>query len=45
MRMGETVKKKINDSFKSKRRHTHNALEDAIEQAELFNNLLKYNES
>jgi DNA polymerase III epsilon subunit-like protein len=41
----ETIKKKIKDVFKSKRKHTHNALEDAIEQAELFYNLLKYNES
>ena len=41
----ETTKKKIKDSFKSKREHTHNALADAIEQAELFYNVLRYNES
>ncbi|MBI4095655.1 MAG: 3'-5' exoribonuclease [DPANN group archaeon] len=35
----ETSKSRIPDFLKSNKRHTHNALDDAIEQAELFNNI------
>lgn len=38
-------KKYIYSRFKPNRRHTHNALDDALEQAELFENLLKFNEN
>lgn len=37
---GETVKRKINNEFPSKTKHTHNALDDAIEQAEIFEKML-----
>ena len=37
---GETVKKKIDMQFKSARKHTHNALDDAIEQAEIFEKMI-----
>jgi len=40
----DTTKKRIKPMFKSKRKHTHNALDDALEQAELFKNLLEFNE-
>ena len=39
----ETIKKKIKINFPSKTKHTHNALEDAIEQAELSEEILKFN--
>ena len=38
---GETTKRKLDQRFKSKRKHTHNALDDAIEQAEIFEKMLK----
>ena len=41
-RWSQTVKGKIPARFKSKLPHTHNALQDAQEQAGLFANLLKY---
>jgi len=37
----ETIKKKVRSEFPSKRKHTHNALDDAIEQAEIFEKMLK----
>ena len=37
----DTPKKKIRSEFPSKRKHTHNALDDAIEQAEIFEKMLK----
>jgi DNA polymerase III epsilon subunit-like protein len=33
---GETAKRRIDQKFKSSKPHTHNALDDAIEQAEMF---------
>lgn len=36
----ETVKKKVRLLYPSKTIHTHNALDDAIEQAEIFENIL-----
>lgn len=41
----ETIKKKIKLNFPSKAKHTHNALEDAVEQAELFEKMLKFNQN
>ena len=41
----ETIKKKISLNFPSKTKHTHNALKDAIEQAELFEEILKFNQN
>lgn len=38
-------KKFMDERLKPKRKHTHNALDDAIEQAELFENFLKFNEN
>lgn len=38
---GETTKKKLDPNFKSSRKHTHNALDDSIEQAEIFEKILK----
>ena len=38
---GETTKKKMKMEFRSQKEHTHNALDDAIEQAEIFEKLLK----
>lgn len=38
---GETVKRKIRSDFPSKTKHTHNALDDAIEQAEIFEKMVK----
>lgn len=37
----ETAKRKMNKKFLSARKHTHNALDDAMEQAELMEKLLK----
>lgn len=37
----ETIKKQIRVQFPSKHAHTHNALDDAIEQAEIFEKMLK----
>lgn len=39
----ETTKKKVKLNFPTKTKHTHNALQDAIEQAELFEKMLKFN--
>lgn len=42
----ETTKKRIkgaNPYFKTQHPHTHNALDDAVEQAELFRKMLAYN--
>ncbi len=39
---GETTKKKMDPKVKSTKAHTHNALDDAREQAEIFEKLLKY---
>src|SRR3989338_3008189 len=36
VRWNETVKKNIRLHYPSKTRHTHNALDDAVEQAEIF---------
>lgn len=38
----ETTKKKLLPAFKPTKRHTHNALDDAIEQAEIFEQMLTY---
>ncbi len=38
---GDTVKRKIRSDFPSKTEHTHNALDDAIEQAEIFEKMVK----
>ncbi len=38
---GDTVKKKISILYPSKTTHTHNALDDAKEQAEIFEQMLK----
>ncbi|MBI3760784.1 MAG: 3'-5' exonuclease [Chloroflexi bacterium] len=37
---GDTTKGRLHKRFKSKRRHTHNACDDAIEQAEVFEKML-----
>ena len=37
---GKTTKKKFDKKYLSNKPHTHNAMEDAIEQAEIFNKLL-----
>ena len=37
----ETVKKKVRTFYPSKTAHTHNALDDAIEQAEIFEKMQK----
>ncbi len=39
---GETTKRKMDPKFHSTKKHTHNALDDAIEQAEIFEKLLKH---
>ena len=39
---GETAKKRMDKRFRSERKHTHNALDDAIEQAEIFRKILDY---
>lgn len=36
----ETIKKKVRSNFPSRGKHTHNALDDAIEQAEIFEKML-----
>lgn len=38
----ETVKKKVRLLYTSKTRHTHNALDDAIEQAEIFKKMCRF---
>ena len=38
----DTIKKEITKRFPSIHKHTHNALEDAIEQAEIFEQMLKF---
>ncbi len=38
----ETAKKRIDAKFMGQRKHTHNALDDAIEQAEIFEKMLTY---
>ena len=38
-RWADTARKKMEKRFRSKRRHTHNALDDALEQAEIFQKL------
>lgn len=40
---GETTKKHVRALYPSTTAHTHNALDDAIEQAEIFEKLLKEN--
>jgi len=39
---GETTKKRVATCFTPSHKHTHNALDDAIEQAEIFEKLLKF---
>lgn len=39
---GDTSKKKFDRRFLSDKKHTHNALDDAIEQAEIFEKLLDH---
>lgn len=39
---GDTVKKKVRKHFQPKQKHTHNALDDAREQAEIFEQMLAY---
>lgn len=41
VKWGETTKKNVKKFFPSTQRHTHNALEDAIEQAEIFKKMLE----
>jgi len=38
---GETTKKRVRSFFPSTQKHTHNALDDAREQAEIFEGMLK----
>lgn len=38
---GETTKWQLNRRFRTIHKHTHNALDDAVEQAELFNMILR----
>ena len=38
----DTVKRKVRADFPSKTKHTHNALDDAIEQAEIFEKMLSF---
>jgi DNA polymerase III epsilon subunit-like protein len=38
----ETSKKRFDPRFLSERKHTHNALDDAIEQAEIFRKIFEY---
>ncbi len=40
----ETAKKRMDSKFLSDKPHTHNALDDAIEQAEVFRKIFEYNE-
>lgn len=37
-----TAKKRLGKAILPRRKHTHNALDDAIEQAELFRNILEF---
>ena len=39
-RWGETIKKKIRSIYPANTPHTHNALDDATEQAEIFSKLV-----
>src|SRR5215475_10195936 len=41
--IGAAVKRSMPRHLLSRRRHTHHALDDAIEQAELFANLIRWN--
>jgi len=38
----DTVKRKVRTDFPSKTKHTHNALDDAVEQAEIFEKMLSF---
>ncbi|GAA0281718.1 hypothetical protein GCM10010302_19380 [Streptomyces polychromogenes] len=42
VRIGEATKRSMPGHLLSTRPHTHNALDDAIEQAELFQNLMRW---
>ena len=37
---GKTIKRKFEKKYLSNKKHTHNAKDDAIEQAEIFEKLL-----
>lgn len=39
---GDTIKRKIRKYFRPKQKHTHHALDDAVEQAEIFEQMLDY---
>lgn len=39
----ETTKKHLLPQFKSNKKHTHNALDDAVEQAQIFEKMLAFN--
>lgn len=39
----ETTKRRIRPQFRSSKQHTHNALDDALEQAEMFAKMLRSN--
>ncbi len=41
LRWGQTTKWQLNRKFRTIHKHTHNALDDAVEQAELFNLILR----
>lgn len=41
-RWGDTTKRNIPKQFHSQRRHTHNALDDALGQAEMFAKMLEF---
>ena len=41
-RIDESTKSSVPDSLRSSRPHTHNALDDAVEQADLFANLVEW---
>ncbi|MGI0059129.1 MAG: 3'-5' exonuclease [Nitrosotalea sp.] len=38
----DTAKRRMDSKFLSDKKHTHNALDDAIEQAEIFRKILEY---
>jgi hypothetical protein len=40
--VARSTKRQMPNALKSKRKHTHNALDDALEQAELFQNLFRW---
>lgn len=40
VRWGETTKKHVRSFFATTKKHTHNALDDALEQAEIFEHML-----